>query len=226
MNLLKGLVITVMLISIFSCNETKSKIQEKVFKLSMPEKVASQYGLSNFKNIKTIEFSFNLKKKDNHIIRHWKWNPSTNQVALLIDGKKNEFVHNHCILSKEIELDKKFTNDSYWLLFPYHLIWDKQNYEYVISQQVVSPISKDTSTKMTINYLNGDGYTPNDIYELFLDKNNEIKEWIYRKNGNVKPTKVTSWEEIIDVGGVKISTLHVGNTGDFKVWFDHIQIEK
>ena len=211
---------------IVSCDsKPNNKVISKVSYRTIPEKVAFYYGISQFEKIKTIEFNFNVEKSNRHNIRHWKWNPKTNDVSLFLDNKTIEFVHNNCKSNEEIELDKKFTNDSYWLLFPYHLFWDKDNYEYNISQNIISPLLKKKSTKMIVSYINGDGYTPNDIYELYLNESNEIIEWIYRKNGSINPTKMTTWENIVDIKGVKMSILHNSRTANFKLWFDSINIE-
>ena len=216
-----------LLIGIISCknNTIDTRDISKTNHNTLPENVALHYGFTNFEKVKTIAFTFNVQKTDKHIIRNWKWNPTTNYVSFFSEEKEINFVHNACESKKEIELDKMFVNDSYWLLFPYHLIWDKQNYSYTVTENILSPLYKNKCTKLTITYLKGDGYTPNDIYELFLNENFEITEWIYRKNASITPTKTTTWEKTIAIDGVKISTYHSGEKGKFKVWFTSINIE-
>jgi len=226
MNTIKTITYLILGVLLTSCNaeESPNKNDSKPTKLSLPEKVALFYGLSDFEQIKSIAFTFNVQKNDKQVSRHWKWTPATNQISLYVNHQEIHFVHNSCNSPEELDLDKKFINDSYWLLFPYHLEWDKNNYKYSIEQEITAPISKQKSTKLTLTYLNDDGYSPNDEYELFLNDKNEITEWIYRKNGSLTPTKITTWEKTKSFEGVKIATQHKSKTTDFKVWFDQIKI--
>lgn len=191
-----------------------------------PELIAKHYGESKFESIKSIEFTFNVKKAHNNTVsRHWKWYPKTNKVDFYSQKEVLSFTHNDKV-DDNPALDKKFINDSYWLLFPFHLIWDKLNYKYTIEEKVLSPINNIKSNKLTIEYTNGDGYSPNDVYELYLTNNKEIFEWVYRKSGNKTTTLITTWENTENHNGIKISTKHNGKDGVFKVWFENVIIQK
>ncbi|PHS60742.1 MAG: hypothetical protein COB12_12750 [Flavobacterium sp.] len=192
---------------------------------SLPEEIAHYYGIQQFEKAKSIEFTFHVTKKGKHIKRKWKWSPKSNQVVFLNDAKSSTFIHNNAIGEVQESLDKKFVNDCYWLLFPYYLVWDKDNYDFRILENVKSPINNVCSTKLIINYISKEGSSPNDTYEFYLNKRHEILEWVYRKGGSKIPTKTTTWEQTKSFNDIKISTFHKGKEGTFKVWFNNIDIE-
>ncbi|MFK5981835.1 MAG: hypothetical protein QM499_02890 [Flavobacteriaceae bacterium] len=189
------------------------------------DNVSSSYGLKNFETINTIEFTFNVKKVGIEISRHWIWKPKSNEVIFVTDGENIVFKHHNAKGDLQVSLDKKFVNDCYWLLFPYYLSWDKESYTYEVFKDKLSPINKIKSTKLVIEYISDDGFSPNDIYELFLNENHQIIEWIYRKGGAIIPTKITTWEQTKSFNKMKFSTIHNGQDENFKVWFDDIKID-
>jgi len=192
---------------------------------NLPEKIANYYGIQQFKKVKSIAFTFNVGKNGKHINRKWQWYPSTNQVIFFNDTENSTFIHNNAKGDAQESLDKKFVNDCYWLLFPYYLVWDKDNYDFTVLKQVKSPINNVSSTKLTINYISTEGFSPNDTYEFYLNDKYEILEWVYRKGGSEIPTKITTWEQTKSFNDIKISTFHQGNKGDFKVWFSGLEIK-
>lgn len=216
MNIKEILTVGIILITTFVC------IGQQDYPLILAEK----YGLSEFEEIKSIEFTFNVNVQGEVNRRHWKWNPNNDTVTLTTVAGRTDFNTNKIETETDAWLNKKFINDSYWLLFPYYLSWDRGAYKYKVEQDVKSPILKKQTKKLVIEYINDTGYTPGDIYELFITEDDIIIEWIYRKGGSEKPTKITTWEKNILEEGVKISTSHYGTENDFRVWFEDIKIEK
>jgi len=191
---------------------------------ALPDNLAKAYGVDNFAKVNSIEFVFNVQKGDQQLARHWKWYPKEKKV-MLISPEGTESYHQSPIMTKEeMEMDKKFINDSYWLLFPLYVKWDRKNILTLVEKDALSPIGKQKTTLLTVKFKNGDGYTPGDAYDLYLSEKNEIIEWAYRKGGG-KDAKAMTWEGNKDFKGVKIATKHQNASGDFKLWFDGIVVE-
>ena len=110
---------------------------------------------------------------------------------------------------KTKKIDAAFINDNYWLLFPFHLVWDK-NVEFKDDGIKNYPISKGKGRCLIVTYSKQVGYTPGDAFELYLDKDNRIHEWIYRKAGSMKNPFPATWEGNKNFKGVIISTEHYG----------------
>jgi len=198
---------------------------------SLSQTIADNYGLKSFSDINTIQFTFNVKMKDVNVKREWKWSPKTGDVEFKgpdEKGKDTTIKYNRNKLDKnnalELYADKRFINDQYWLLFPFHLVWDK-NVDIKSEGQKEFPISHKKGTSLIVQYKNDVGYTPNDAFVLFLDKDNMIKEWTYRPGGNKEKERSYTWEGNKKFDGITISTEHNGPANKFKVWFSDIKLE-
>lgn len=191
------------------------------------EKIASAYGIANFGNVKSIQYTFNVQKGEKHISRVWKWFPEEKKVISgtgenKVEYNRNSFDKND---SKMKKLDHQFINDNYWLLFPFRLVWDKSVKVEVAEESAESPINGIKTMKIRASYIGNDGYTPNDIYELFVNENYNIVEWVYRPGGAVDKNYPATWSAPEDFGGIKISTRHENKDGSFKLWFSGIKVE-
>ena len=69
------------------------------------------------------------------------------------------------------------------------------------------------------------GYTPGDVYELFIGSDDLLVQWIYRRGGAPKPTRMTTWENHRQVGPLIISMNHKGPDENFQVWFTDVAIQ-
>lgn len=196
---------------------------------TLPIQVARAYGVEHFEKITSLEFVFHVQKGEKLVAtRHWKWFPKSKKVEYIdaLSASNDVFCYNRSasLSEKDKAVDAKFINDTYWLLFPLHLLWDKEHYLSLITENVPAPISKKNTTQLTIQFNNADGYTPDDAYDLYLD-GDRIIEWTYRKGGQKEATKTTTWTDVIELKGLKIATQHQSANGDFKLWFDGIVVE-
>jgi hypothetical protein len=126
--------------------------------------------------------------------------------------------------SLQVQADKRFINDSYWLLVPFKLVWDEG---VTISEEknVVAPISGDTLHKLTILYEGDGGYTPGDAYDFYLSDDHLIKEWGYRGGNAEKASTATSWMKMESFNGLKLNTAHQDSIGSFKLYFTNISVK-
>ena len=199
------------------CNE---KASEK--KMGHPVAVAS--GIENFKNVKMIEFIFNVQKDTFPASsRHWQWFPHKNEVIFLTDSSNIKFNRGDTSTQELQKLNARFTNDEYWLLYPFHLDWDS-GMELVDNGIKTGPISGKAMHMLTTKYNSTAGFTPADMYSLYINDKQQIQEWEYHKAGSPEATLVTSWENYKDFNGIQVSQDHKTKDGKFHIWFTGIQI--
>jgi hypothetical protein len=91
------------------------------------------------------------------------------------------------------------------------------------SDSLPSAIAGTSSTKLTIVYNGEDGYTPGDAYDLYLDENNMILEWVFRR-GNGPDGRPTTWENVSQFGPIKLAQDHVNAAGQKFIWFTNISV--
>jgi len=198
---------------------------------SMAEKVANAYGFKNFAKVKSVAFTFNVKTKGKVISRSWYWEPGTNKVTYKGSGKNGQPM-TYSYVTGSIDkkdtvrsfVDAKFINDQYWLLFPFHLIWDNKA-EITDAGKRHYPINKNKEADcLIVKYpASAGGYTPGDIFELYIGKDNLIHEWIYRAGGK-KDGRILTWEDYKNFNGLYISTVHNVADKTFKLWFSNIKV--
>jgi len=184
------------------------------------EKMAKTYGLDSWGQIEGIRYTFNLeipafKLKLSHT---WEWNPKTGQVTYEgkdKDGKPVKVTYMHSKLSGEPasvkdDIDPNFVNDQYWLIFPFHVIWDTSADVQDKGKQKL-PLGKGSADQVIVKYPSDGGYTPGDTWELFVGADNRVEEFIYRRGGTKKPSVViASWAGYKKAGPLLVSTEHRG----------------
>ena len=174
---------------LLSCTTDGHSVKQKKQEVIVSEnespidRLESYYGLDDFEKLESLSFTFNVKKGDKQIARYWKWFPKKQKIISVIGQDTFSFFQNQ-LDSLSIPYNKKFVNDSYWLLFPFHLAWDK-DYFTVEYGKGKAPISGEELDKITIHYKNEGGYTPGDQYEVYVDTLSQIKEWTYYKGGDL-----------------------------------------
>jgi hypothetical protein len=167
-------------------------------------------GLFELEKMSTLRFTFNVRLPDKIVSRNWIWN--IKEKVVYLDGTRVE------------PDDKRFINDKYWLLFPLMAHYDRMHTRVSINPQSQSPISNQACIEITVEYIDGGGYTPNDVYKLYCKDDMRIFEWAYYKAGREPPARVTQWTSYTDFNGIFLSMTRP-STGDFKVWFTGVSIK-
>ena len=197
---------------------------------TIAEKIANAYGVSGFGEIEEIKFTFNVHKGDIEAHRSWVWRPKENIVTFSDGGSEKPVTYNHKEITEDSpeslrEIDAHFINDQYWLLFPFHLVWDTGMRVELAGENVKFPIGEGTGRMVTVVYPPTGGYTPGDRYDLYLDDNDMIAEWIYRRGGSETPTVTAMWDDNRHIGPITISLNHPGADGKFRVWFTDVELK-
>lgn len=221
---LKRLPLLVFLITFVACKTDKKNEQKTTdAETTIPQKVAYAHGFANWKNVNEISFTFNVDRDSTHFERSWVWKPKTNEVTS-ISGNDTLVYNRKQMDSVAQKVNGGFTNDRYWLLAPFNLIWDADNFEYEHTQEATAPISKKTMQKLTIVYGNEGGYTPGDAYDFYFDDDYLIREWVFRKGNQAEPSMTTTWENYKDFNGLTLAMDHKKDGEVFNLYFTGVVV--
>ncbi|MEO6094532.1 MAG: hypothetical protein ABIW76_02260 [Fibrobacteria bacterium] len=175
---------------------------------TLVDTVLARYGYDAFKKAEEIRFTFRGTLAGIGPSHTWIWKMQRDSVYSIEDGVSIGYSRK-AMGDKEMKLDKSFVNDMYWLTFPLHLAMDKGIQVVVDSQASVSPVKKEPLRRIKVTYMQAQGYTPNDSYELFAAPDGLIKEWKYYKGGGKLGASFT-WEKYAEIGGILFSQEHKG----------------
>lgn len=200
------------------------------------EQMAKTYGIDSWGQIEGIRYTFNLDLAALNLkLAHtWEWEPKTGKVTFegkYKDGKPVKVTYLRSQLDSQPanvkdEIDPAFMNDQYWLVFPFHVVWDTGADVQDKGKQKL-PLEKGSADQIVVKYPSDGGYTPGDTWELFLGSDNRVEEFIYRRGGPKKPSVVTTtWAGYKKAGPLLISTDHRG-TADGKpvrIFFSDVSV--
>jgi len=189
------------------------------------QQIAKAYGLDSFGQIDAIRYTFNIDVPGLFkTSRTWTWEPKADRVTYEGKDKAGNPVKVTYVRSQlssqpdqvKKEIDPGFTNDSYWMFFPFHAYWDSSASVEDKGMQKL-PMGTGTARRVVVKYpAEGGGYTPGDTWELFVGPDNRVKQLLFRHGGNAKPSIVTAtWAGYKKAGPILVSTDHHG-TADGK----------
>ena len=220
------LVVGVLIIAATSCSQKRPAVSQQNANTSASEQtakvsaetIAKSYGLDSFGTIEAIRYTWNAQFPGVNISRAWVWEPKTGRVSY--DGKdkdgkpvKATYVRSQLDsqpANVKAEIDPAFVNDNYWLLFPFHAYWDKSA---TVTDQGAKqlPLGNGSAKLVEVKYPSDGGYTPGDTWDLYVNKENRVDQFIYHRGGDRKPSVViATWEGYKKAGPLLISTEHHG----------------
>ncbi|MEJ5360371.1 MAG: hypothetical protein WHT06_17080 [Desulfobacterales bacterium] len=193
--------------------------------------IARGSGLAAFDAIEEIAYTFHVKLPEREVSRSWVWAPAADRVTFRPTGDPaGELTYERGALAsgsapeRARAADPAFVNDNYWLLFPLRLTWDLSARLVEEPAPAALPIGSGRARRVVVTYPADEGYTPGDVYELFLDAEGRILQWVYRKAGSASPTRVTTWEDWRPAGPLVLSLDRRGADGLFRVWFTDVAV--
>src|SRR5580704_9696540 len=189
------------------------------------EQMAKTFGIDSWGQIESIRYTWNidLPALNLKVAHKWEWEPKTGKVSFEgtgKDGKPVKVTYVRSQLSSQAanvkdEIDPAFINDQYWLIFPFHVVWDTSA-DVEDTGKHKLPLGKGSAERVVVKYPSDGGYTPGDTWELYVGSDNRVQEFIYNRGGSKKPSVViTTWAGYKKAGPLLISTDHRG-TADGK----------
>jgi len=198
--------------------------EKKTAPLEYPEKVAQANGIDHWSKVKKLGFTFNVDRGDSHFERRWIWETKTNTITA--KSSQDTLVYQRNAMDSIAQkTNGGFINDKFWLMMPFNLSWDQGNYTYTFEKGAKTPISGEIMDKLTVVYGSEGGYTPGDAYDLFIDADLKIKEWVFRKGNQPEASLTTTWEAYKTYGPLHLATSHKNEDGSFNLYFTDIVVE-
>jgi hypothetical protein len=189
----------------------------------LAEAMSKTYGLDSFRQVDGIRYTFNLDLPSLNLVRSdkWEWDPKTNAVSFEgkdRDGKPIKVTYQRSQLASQSDLikqvvDPAFINDQYWLIFPFHVVWDGAAVTDEGRHKL--PIGMGSAELLRVKYGSAHGYTPGDTWDLYVGPDKRVKEMFYHRGGPKKPSEVIlTWAGYKQAGPLLFSTEHRGTADD------------
>ncbi len=199
------------------------------------EQIAKTYGLDSWGQIEAIRYTWNAQFPGVNLSQSWVWEPKTGQVSYEGKDKAGKPVKVTYLRSQlssqpadvKDEVDPAFVNDQYWLIFPFHVVWDTSATVTDEGMQKL-PLGKGSAQKVVVKYPSGGGYTPGDTWTLYVGSDGRVEEFRYDRGGPKKPSVViTTWAGYKKAGPLLISTEHRGTADGkpFHLWFTNVAVK-
>ena len=200
---------------------------------AIAEQLAKTYGLASFGQIEAIRYTFSIPSFK--LSRSWVWEPKTDRVSY--DGKdkagkpvkvtylRSELASQSAFVKEDV--DPGFTNDQYWLLFPFHLVWDSGATVQDAGMQKL-PLGEGFAKKVVVKYPSNGGYTPGDTWELYVGSDGRILQFAFHRGGSVKPSVViATWVDYKMAGPLLLSLDHHGTAdgAPLRVVFSNVAVK-
>ncbi len=232
---MKKTILSLAFLSVFTAckeepkTETPVETVEVVEETRTPEqqiayKIAEASGLDKWDQVEELQFTFNVDRGEEHYEKSWIWKPKTQDITQKTAEKTTSYNRAN-IDSTTTAADKGFINDSFWLLAPMHMVWDKESSTLTVQDTATAPLSKNLMHKITLTYGGEGGYTPGDAYDFFYDDEYMVREWVFRRGNVSEYSMVTTWGDYQDYNGIKIASDHKTADEKFRLYFTDIAVK-
>jgi hypothetical protein len=181
------------------------------------EQIAKAYGLDSFGQIEAIRYTWNAEFPSAKVSRTWEWSPKTDMVSYEgkdKEGKPVKATYQRSQLSSQSdaikkEIDPAFSNDQYWLLLPFHVVWDGATA--TDEGQQKRPTGDASAQRVVMKYPSEGGYQPGDTWDLYVGTDKRIEEIVYHRGAANPPHLVSAtYVDYKKAGPLLISTDHPG----------------
>jgi hypothetical protein len=185
--------------------------------LPIAEQIAKTYGLDSFGQIEAIRYTWNLETPAAKRSNRWEWSPKTDTVSYEgkdKEGKPIKVTYQRSQLGSQSdtiknEIDPAFANDQYWLLLPFHVVWDGATVTDEGTQKL--PLGDGSAERVVVKYPSEGGYQPGDTWELYVGADKRVEEIVYRSGGPNPPKLVmATYKDYKKAGPLLVSTDHRG----------------
>jgi len=182
------------------------------------EQIAKAYGIDSFGQIESIRYTWSAELPGVKLSRRWEWSPKTDTVSYEGKDKEGKLVKASYQRSQlggqsdviKSEIDPAFANDQYWLLLPFHIVWDGATVTDEGMQKL--PLGDASAERVVAKYPSEGGYQPGDTWELYVGADKRVQEIIYHRGAPNPPPKlvIASYTDYKKAGPLLISTDHHG----------------
>ncbi|MEM8868582.1 MAG: hypothetical protein AAGC73_09975 [Verrucomicrobiota bacterium] len=169
-----------------------------------PEAVlAEAHGIADWPDVEAIEFTFHVDRKA-PINRQWLWEVHAAKVTRTIGDQRATIDLSSLESEEDIAVHRQFINDSFWLIFPFKIVWS----DTIVTDHGMTDVTISGETrkakKLTALWPSEGGYTPGDAYDLYIGKDHQILAWDFRK-GNQTEGRFFEWKDEQMLGPIRVS---------------------
>jgi hypothetical protein len=186
--------------------------------------LAARYGVESWSQVEELRYTFNVVSSRGETHRGWIWRPREGTVTRQVSGEGDVTFHESDSTRLEDDPmqrpDRQFINDQYWLLFPFHLVWDS-TVTVTDDGPQAAPLELGTMPRITAQYHSEGGYTPGDAYELSVDEAGLVRAWNFRSGGGSEGRPML-WTELRRLGPLTITTEFSNPDSGTRLWFSDV----
>ena len=200
------------------------------------DQVAKTYGIDSWDKVEAVRYTWSIDIPGLFKATHkWEWEPKTGKISFEStdkEGKPVKVTYDSSQLASQPdqvknEVEPAFVNDNYWLIFPFHAYWDKS--ASAIDQGKFNlPVGPGMAELVPIKYpAEVGGFTPGDIWDLYVGKDNRVVYFDYHRGGAKPPSRVfATWEGYKKAGPILFSTEHRGfaDGKPFHLWISDVAV--
>jgi len=199
--------------------QTEQQSQKSMADMSVAERIAHVHGIDKWDQVEEVSFTFNVSDKGEKVAkRNWVWRPKSGMITQMqAESVAGESYNQKQMDSTQINMDKRFVNDIYWLLPAFKMVWDED----VVVQKYGQP----DRPAVILMYGNEGGYTPSDKYVIYHDGDYKLTEWEYYREGVDEPTMINSFEDYQDFNGIKVAMEHKLKDNDVRIFFTNVDFQ-
>jgi len=204
---------------------------------AIADEIPKTYGFDSFGQVDAIRYTFNLDGGPKlRFHRSWVWEPKLDQISyegpdkagkpVKVTYKRSELATQSPLVKEFI--DPAFFNDQYWLVFPFHMIWDTGATTQDAGMVKKLPMGKGSARKVVVKYPSDVGYLPGDTWTLFVGKDNRIQQLDFRHGGTAKPSHVVAnWTAYKMAGPLLFSLDHHGKADGkpFRLTYTNVAVK-
>lgn len=184
------------------------------------DKMAKAHGLDSFGQVEGIRYTFNVQRPGVDLSRSWEWSPKTDSVTYEgkdKDGQPVKVTYQRSQAGVPEDIDGNFLNDQYWLLLPFHVIWDTSATVTNEGMQKL-PLGEGSGEKLVVKYPSEGGYSPGDTWDVYVGADDRAQEFVYHGGGPKKPSVVIApWTDYKKAGPLLFSLDHPSKADDAPV---------
>ena len=197
------------------------------------KQMAKTFGLDSFGQVEAIRFTFAIVGLVPP--RTWEWQPKTDTVTYQgkdKQGKPVKVTYQRSDLDNQSdavknEIDPAFVNDQYWLVLPFHVVWDGASVTDKGMHE--TPLGKKSARLIVAKYA-ASGYSPGDTWELYVGPDHRVEEMTYHRAvpAHGLPNLVNAtWEGYKKAGPLLFSTEHHGTADGhpFELTFTDVAVK-
>ena len=192
------------------------------------EQLAKAHGIDSFGQVEGIRYTFNVERPNGNLSRSWEWNPKTDSVSYEgkdKDGKPVKVSYQRSQANLPKDIDASFLNDQYWLLLPFHVIWDT-NATVTDEGMQKLPLGNESGEKLVMKYPSEGGYSPGDTWDLYVGADGLLHEFVFHR-GEKPRTVIAPWTDYKKAGPLLFSLDHQGKGDDkpLHVFFSNVAVK-